>query len=423
MSTVLHINTVCATGSTGGIAESLGRYAMDRGWQAATAYGRGNGAQRSLHETYRIDSKLNYVLNSARAHLFDNDGFVARRPTLRLIRYMQRLRPDVVHLHNLHGKYLHTGMLFRYLAETDIPVVWTLHDCWPLTGHCTHFDFVKCDRWQTGCHHCPQKAEYPECWLLDRSSSNYARKRDTFLLPRRLTLVPVSEWLAEQVGRSFLAGTPVRCIRNGVDTTLFRPRGNGEQLRRRIGAGNRRMAVAVAAVWKERKGTRDYIELARRMPDDCVLVMVGLTPRQIAQMPQNIIALPRTDGPEELAEIYSAADVVLNLSYEESFGLTTVEGLACGTPGVVYNATASPELIDRHTGRVVTAGNVDEALHAALRVMRSPHYTAEACRERALHLFEAEDRKAEYLELYEAAIGTKQQTPSSYAQSTPSITR
>lgn len=398
MPTLLQINTTAGTGSTGRIAEALGRLAISRGWESHIAYGRGRPVSAS--HLFELGSRWDYVRNSALAHVFDCDGFIARRATRALLAEMERLRPDIVHLHNLHGKYLNLPLLFAYLSERDIPVVWTLHDCWPMTGHCCHFDYVRCSRWVSGCHDCPQTAEYPECWFLDRSRRNYREKRRLFALPRRLTVVPVSEWLANIAQQSILSSRPRHLIYNGVDTDIFRPRPNGEEVRRRLGIRTPRMVVAVANVWKERKGTKDYIALSHRLPSDCTLVLVGLTTRQAAAMPPTVKVLPRTESVNELAEIYASADAVLNLSYEESFGLTTVEGLACGTPGVVYDATASPELVSADTGIVVRPGDIDGVVRAIDTVTRDPHFTAEACRHRALSLFDAGDRMADYFALY-----------------------
>ena len=221
MPTLFQINVTANWGSTGRIAEEIGGLALERGWQCYMAYGR--GCPDSRLRLVRVGSDAGMYWNGLRSRLLDCEGLTATHATRRLVRLMERVRPDVVHLHNLHGYYLDYEVLFRHLAASGVPVVWTLHDCWPFTGHCAYFDFAGCDRWQTGCHHCPQRGAYPASWLADRSRRNWEAKRRAFTSPERLTLVPVSDWLGGLLGQSFLAGYPVHRIYNGVDTSVFCP--------------------------------------------------------------------------------------------------------------------------------------------------------------------------------------------------------
>lgn len=401
--TLLQINSVVNSGSTGRIAEEIGRTAIGAGWQSVIAYGR--NPRPSASELIRVGNDWDVRLHGLRSRVFDDHGFGSRKATEAFIRKAEALAPDVVHLHNVHGYYLNIEALFRWLAQSGVPVVWTLHDCWPFTGHCSHYTKIGCDRWLTGCFSCPQKRDYPASLVFDRSRKNWEQKRELFSSVKNLTLVPVSDWLAGEVRKSFLGDKKIVRIHNGTDTETFSPKTNDAAVREKYGLGNRFVALGCAGAWGESKGLRHYAELAERTDEDLAIVMVGVTEATAKTLPQNIIAIPRTESIEELATLYSAADVVLNLSYQETFGLTTVEGFACGTPGIVFRSTASPELITPETGIVVEPGDVDGVL-AAIAEIRSrgkAAYSA-ACRSRALACFRKEDRWAEYLRLYEAKL-------------------
>ena len=400
--TLLQINSVVNSGSTGRIAEEIGQVAAAAGWRSVIAFGR--NARPSSSKLIRIGNARDVFLHGVRSRIFDDHGFGSRHATEKFLREIEQLAPDVVHLHNLHGYYLNIEVLFRWLAKSGVSVVWTLHDCWAFTGHCAHFSAAGCEKWKNGCFSCPQKRGYPSSFAFDRSRENWERKRELFSYVENLTLVPVSDWLAGLVRESFLGGKKIRRIYNGTDTETFSPKTNAADVRKKYGLGNRFVALGCATSWNERKGLRHYIDLAKRVGNDVAILMVGVPEKLKARLPANIVAISRTENIDELAELYSVADVVLNLSYEETFGLTTVEGFSCGTPGIVFNATASPELITPETGFVVEQGDVDGVLAAIakIRACGKVAYSA-ACRSRALERFRKEERWAEYLEAYAGA--------------------
>jgi putative colanic acid biosynthesis glycosyltransferase len=399
MKRVLQINVVANTGSTGRIAEAIGEAVLAEGWQSVIAYGRYGQASRS--ELIRIGSTVESMVHGVETRLLDRHGLGSARATRRLLQQMALLKPDLIQLHNLHGYYIHYPILFEGLAALQVPVVWTLHDCWPITGHCAHFAQVGCSRWKTGCFSCPQKRVYPSSVGLDRSKRNYEDKQRVFGSLDRLTLVPVSDWLEGLLKESFLGSKAMRRIYNGVDTTLFSPEQPVEEVRRHYGLGNGTLLLGVATNWEGHKGLADWVRLRAALGGACQMVLVGLTEGQIRALPAGILGIPRTESVAELAGLYAAADVVLNLSGEESFGLTTVEGFACGTPGIVYDCTASPELISPETGLVVKQGDIRGLVEAVQAIeSNGARYSAEACRARALACYRKEDRMAEYLELY-----------------------
>ena len=401
MNKLLQINVVANSGSTGKIAENIGKLAISQGWESYIAYGRGNPTSAS--NLIPVGNKWDMYLHGIQSRLFDNHGLASKKATYKFIEEVKRINPDIIHLHNIHGYYLNYKMLFEYLSTTNTPVVWTLHDCWAFTGHCSHFDAIGCDKWRTGCFSCPLKGEYPVSKLMDASKRNYALKKRLFTSVPNLTFVPVSRWLADLVGESFLGKYPVQVINNGIDTEVFQQRQS--DLRKKHGIENKFVLVGVAGVWDAMKGLEDFIKLSSMLPDDCVIIMIGLTKKQIEGLPKNIIGIERTENQTQLAEYYSIADVVMNLSYQETFGMTTVEGFGCGTPSVVYDRTASPELISQYTGIIVEAADMRGILSAIETIRRNgkQHYST-ACRQRAVEFYNKDDKFREYIRLYNELV-------------------
>lgn len=355
---VLLINSVCGIRSTGRIVTDLAEQFRAQGHECRIAYGREEAAQEYKDISYPIGAKRNIYMNAAKARAMDNEGFNAKKETAQFLKWAEGYNPDLLWLHNLHGYYIHVGMLFDWIkSRPNMQVRWTLHDCWAFTGHCTHFSYVNCDQWKVGCQACVQKKEYPASLWRDACAKNYARKKQAFCGVKDMTLITPSQWLADLVKQSFLKDYPVQVIHNTIDTHAFRP--TPSDFRKRYGLENKKLLLGVATSWSDRKGLQDFVKLSQMLGGEYRIALVGLTQKQIKKMPENILCLPRTNSKEELAQIYTAADLFLNLSREETFGLTTVEALSCGTPAVVYKGTACEE-IAREYGAVA----VDISLEA-----------------------------------------------------------
>jgi glycosyltransferase involved in cell wall biosynthesis len=395
---LLQINSVVNSGSTGRIAEEIGQTAIAAGWKSYIAYGRNDRPSQS--ELIKIGNDWDIKMHGFQTRLFDRHGLGSRSATEELIVKIKEILPDIIHLHNIHGYHVNIEILFNYLRNANIPVVWTFHDCWPITGHCSYFTFVGCEKWKTQCYECPQKRGYPASYLIDRSKKNYNLKKELFNSLSNLTLVPVSQWLSGILKDSFLQNYPIKVINNGVNTEIFKPHSNST-FRERYGLENKFVLIGVATSWGERKGLNDYIKLSKELDLNYQIVLVGLTKNQIDKLPDNILGIERTESVEELSNMYSEADIVLNLSYEETFGLTTVEGFACGTPGIVYNATASPELIDQSTGFVIEPGDINGLMDAIIQIKQNGKQSySDACVNRAHRLYKKKERNQEYIELY-----------------------
>ena len=349
----LFINSVAGVGSTGRIAADKCRELMKEGHECVLAYGR-RCANCDDIRTVRIGNDVDFRIHGVMNRVFDNHGFNSGTATKRFLKWVREYDPDVIWLHNIHGYYIHVGELFEYLRFSGKKIIWTLHDCWSFTGHCAYFDYVGCSKWKTGCGKCPQKKSYPASLVMDGSSENYAAKKAHFTGIPDLTLTVPSQWLASRVKQSFLKDYPVEVVYNTVDRTVFKPVPG--TFREMHGLQDKTILLGVANIWEERKGLKDFAALAPLLDDRYKIVLVGLTEEQTKGLPNNILCLPRTDNVRQLVEIYTAADLHLNPSVEETFGMTILEAACCGTPSIVYQGTACEEVALQHGGRAVPRG-------------------------------------------------------------------
>lgn len=403
MPKVLQINSTANSASTGRIAEQIGQLAIEAGWDSYIAYGRTCNASRS--NLIRIGGKKDSYIHGFCSLLLDNHGLSSKSATKAFVENIKVISPDIIHLHNIHGYYINYEILFDYLATSNIPVVWTLHDCWAYTGHCSHYADINCTKWQSYCEACPKRHAYPKSLFLDGSSRNYEKKKHCFNSVKNLTLVPVSLWLEDEAKKSFLKDNQIRCILNGVDIDHFHPTDKAQATREKYGLNCKKVLLGVASAWGPRKGWQDYIKLSQLLSDDYKIVMVGVTEKQAKELPDNILTIQRTESVEKLADMYSMADVVLNLSDEESFGLTTAEGFASGTPSIVYNCTASPELITPDTGIVIEKGDIKALIEAITTITsKGKEYYSANCRNRAVECYDKNKNYQQYIELYKELL-------------------
>ena len=390
------INSVCY-GSTGKITCGLGRISKSQGHQVRIFFGRGNGAADL--DCMKIESDLSVYAHVIKTRLLDRQGFGSRIATKRLVSELEAFRPDVIHLHNLHGYWLHLPTLFQYLKSCHKPVIWTLHDCWPFTGHCAYFDGVGCEKWKTQCGSCPQKGGYPQSLLLDQSQRNFLDKRKLFTGIENLTIATPSSWLMALAKESFLGVGPTppqfAVLPNGIDQTVFAP--TESDIRARYGLEGKTILLGVANVWEPRKGLTTFFELRDRLDASYAIVLIGLNDKQRANLPKGILGLPRTDGPIELAAWYTAADVFVNPTFEENFPTTHLEALSCGAPVVTYNAGGSGEMLNKACGIAVPVGDIQGLLEG---IFQAKNFLREDCLAQAAHYGE-QARLGDYVELYQ----------------------
>ena len=397
---LLQVNTTANWGSTGKIAEQIGEQVMRRGGKSYIAYG--YYANNCRSELIKIGSDISIRWHVRFGKWFDKHGLLSRIATNKLIRKIDRIKPDIIHLHNLHGYFINYKILFEYLNQSNIPVVWTLHDCWSFTGRCAHYMLTGCEKWKSTCYDCLYRKTYPKTYI-DRSARNHALKRELFTsLGERLTLVPVSEWLAGDARQSFFANTRIHTIHNGIDINTFR---NTDKLLARKALGldpGKRIIIGVASAWGLSKGINDFYKLREMLPaEQYDIILVGLMDKQLETLPEGIIGIKRTQNAAELALYYSAADVFFNPTYADNYPTTNLEAIACGTPCLTYRTGGSPESITENTGYVVEQGDLEEAARRIDQICSNgkEHYS-EACRKHAEQNFDKRKCYEQYIKLY-----------------------
>lgn len=383
---LLQLNVTANWGSTGKIAEGIGKAAIARGWDSTIAYGRYmNPSQSNL---IKVGNQLDVYAHYAKSRLFDGEGLGSKSATRKLISHIKELNPDIIHLHNIHDHWLNYPILFEYLASITTPIVWTFHDCWPFTGGCTHFENVGCLKWKDKtCNACP---------LGHRAANKNIVNRFEYFskVGKRIQIITVSEWLYRYVRESPFSdvGASIRTINNGIEiNNVFQP-GNEKV----------KMVLGVSNVWSELKGLNDFYKLRTNLPSDINITLVGLTKKQIATLPKGISGIRRTSNGEQLAELYRKSSVFLNPTYNDSFPTVNLEALACGTPVVTYRTGGSPEAVDDKTGIVVEKGDVKGMTEAVMHILKYPElYTSENCRKRAEENFNQDIQFNKYIDLYE----------------------
>ncbi len=349
---ILFINCVCGIKSTGRICTDLAQPLENQGHTVKIAYGReGFVPEKFKKYAVRIGSDWGVKLHALQTLFFDTHGFASKSATKKFLNWATEYNPDLVWLHNIHGYYINVEMLFEWIkSRPNMQVKWTLHDCWAFTGHCAYFTMANCSKWQTHCQNCPQLQRYPKSFV-DNSKQNFDRKKAAFTGVKNMTIICVSHWLENLVKQSFLKEYPIEVIYNTIDKSIFKP--TPSNFRQKYGLENKKIILGVASVWTVTKGLKDFIKLAKMVDDNYKIVLVGLTDKQIKTLPQNCIGIKCTYSPQELASIYSAADLFFNPSMEETFGLTTLEALSCGTKVVVYSGTACEEVVLKYGGKII----------------------------------------------------------------------
>lgn len=399
MYTVLQINVVSNWGSTGRIAEEIGQTIIANGGTSYIAYSRGTNCSTS--NLIHIGNKFDVYWHGLETRFLDRHGLASKVATINLIEQIKRIKPDIVHLHNLHGYYLNYPLFFNYLAKSQVPLVWTLHDCWSFTGHCAYFTFAKCEKWKSLCSSCPQLDKYPSSWFKDRSQQNFINKKDSFSFMKNMTLVPVSYWLSGLLEDSFLGRYPKKVIHNGINIATFNIQTISIEMRKELGVGDKFIVLGVANIWEDRKGLNDFLKLRDFLSDDYLIILIGVTLKQIANLPKGIVGITRTNSIKDLVNYYSLADVYVNPTWEDNFPTTNLEALACGTPVITYNTGGSVEAIDSNTGFIVDQGDIGELVSVIKLIKEKGKILySQACRNRAVTFFDKNHCYEEYVKLY-----------------------
>ena len=358
MSKILFINTVC-NGSTGTICKNLYKAAEEVGHACCIAYGRGEAPNG--FNTIKIGNQSDIYLHVSKARVHDASGFGSKKATIDFIKKIDEFKPDIIHLHNIHGYYINIEVLFNYLKQhPEIKKIWTLHDCWSFTGHCAHYTYVKCDKWQTCCNgKCPNKKEYPKT-IISNVNKNFIKKKQLFTNIDNMILVTPSQWLKREVEKSFMNQYETIVINNGVDTNIFKP--TKSDIKKQYGIEDKKVILGVASVWNKLKGLDVFIELSKHLNDEYQIVLIGLNKKQLKQLPKNIIGITKTENVYELVKWYSASYVYFNPTLEDTYPTTNLESIACGTSVITFNTGGSPESAFANNLNIIFSHNIDEIL-------------------------------------------------------------
>lgn len=391
-----------AKGSTGKIMLGIAEVARAQGHEVLcaspiTSTNRDAGADCGY---YRIGTYNSRRVNVVLARITGYNGCFAWVETYKLLKKIDGFQPDIIHLHNLHDSYINLPMLFSYIKKHDIPVVWTLHDCWAFTGQCPYFTMVKCDKWKTGCHDCPQYKGYPAS-LYDNTKRMWKLKKKWFTGVKNMTIVTPSKWLAGLVKESYLSEYLVQVINNGIDLNIFKP--TPSNFRERYGIPeDKYIILGVSFAWGYRKGLDCFVEMAEKLGEQYQIVLVGTDDKIDKYLPRNVISIHRTQDQKELAEIYSAADVFAMPTREENYPTVNMEAIACGTPVVTFDTGGSPEMLNDSVGRVVPVDDVTKMMSEIQGVCRKQN---NICTCEHLHSIAMKIRFNEYVTLYSERCG------------------
>ncbi len=389
---IVRINATCGVGSTGKICVAVSEQLSKKGIENYIFYSAGS-SDYPLGIKYVNETAVKFQTLVSRS--FGNYGFESKGITKRLIKELDKIKPDIVHIHNIHAHNCNFEMLFDYIRKKGIKAYWTFHDCWAFTAYCPHFDMIGCDKWRTGCNKCPQRKQFS--WFFDRSTYLYNKKMAA-IKGVNLTIITPSEWLASLVKKSFFKDFPVKVINNGIDLNIFKP--TESNFKEKYALENKYIVLGVAFGWGERKGLDVFCELAKRLDGEKYkIVLVGTNDDIDKLLPENIISIHRTANQTELAEIYTAADIFANPTREEVLGLVNLEALACGTPVVTFKTGGSPECIDETCGAAAAKNDIDGMYNEIIRICEQKTIAAADCIAYSKK-FDAADKFKEYVELY-----------------------
>ncbi|WP_053373004.1 glycosyltransferase [Paenibacillus sp. FJAT-27812] len=394
---VLQINTVYRVKSTGRTCYELSMSMEKAGHECYTAYGFGFWEDKN---SYRIGNNKEYYFHNISSRVTGKQGYYSVNGTKRLINYIKKINPDIIHLRNLHANYLNLPILFDYLANADIPVVLNLHDCWAFTGKCAHYTEIGCYKWKTQCGKCPKIKEYPSSIFRDFTTTMYEDKKKWFSSIKNLTVVGVSKWVAEQARQSFLSNRSITSIYNWIDHEIFKP--YQEEVFQKYDIEDTKFTIiGVSAIWSnDSPRLQDFRELAKIINDDMQIILVGQTQGTINEI-DKIKFIPFVDNTKDLAKLYSSADVYVHLSVEDTFGKVIAEAMACGTPAIVYNSTACPEIIGEGCGYIAEPRDVEQIYNHIVKIKENgKQYYSDNCVRFTKENYNYEKNVGKLLEIY-----------------------
>jgi putative colanic acid biosynthesis glycosyltransferase len=391
---ILLINSVYKKGSTGNIVYQMKNFLESKKHKVKIIYGRGE----KVHEknVIKIGNKLTLAIDGFLTRIFDLHGLGSLLSTRNVIKRIHFFRPDIVHLHNIHGYYLNYVTLFRWLKKHNIKVVWTLHDSWAYTGHCAYYLFSNCNKWKTECNKCPQKNTYPKSILIDNSRFNFNNKKKYFTNITSLQIVTPSRWLSEEIKYSYLGNKDIKVINNGIDTCIF----NYNKVKRK---DSDFVILCLANIWEKRKGIEFIEKLVPLLKKNEKLIIIGKLLKQYKIKSKNVIQINRTSDQNQLAEYYNKSDLFLNPTLEDNFPTTNLEAICCGLPVITFNSGGSSEMIDDTNGLIINEKSVNQIrLYIDKYKLNKTSYNRKVISENAISLYSNKVSMENYLNLFES---------------------
>lgn len=402
MKTVLQINILNESGSTGRIMQGISNVIQENNMQSYTAFGYGTSKKSN---SIRIGNKAIYYIHNICSRVFGNQGKYSYYATKLFLEKVDAFKPDIIHLHNIHGNYINYSLLFKYIKKNNIAVVWTLHDCWPFTGRCAYYQINHCEQWKNGCIRCKNTKDYPSSILRKNMEKQFRDKKKAFTQVPNLYLVTPSEWLKKEVEQSFLGQYPIKVINNGIDTSIFHFAPKNFKERNKL--EKKFVILGVAHEWSKRKGLEDFVKLQKLLQEDEKIVLVGLSEEQIKMLPEEILGISRTESVEELVEIYSDSDVFVNFTYEDNFPTVNLEAMSCRLPVFTYNTGGSPEMT-LSEDYVVECGNVNKMYEKVgqYKRLRNKNFVKKQCEEKIQSNYQDSTQFKKYLNIYNEVEST-----------------
>jgi len=395
MKTIVEINNN-NYGSTGNIMMNISAKARENGFNVITACKNSREGSKFIYDNQIfVGYWLERVISDKLSYITSNKDYYNYFGTKKFLKQLDRIKPDIIHLHNIHGTFINVRLLFEYIKKNNIPVVWTLHDNWSFTGQCATYG---CDKWKTGCGDCPKLHNYPSVLYFDKTKSIWQEKRKWFNGLNNMTFVTPSKWLGNLLSDSFLSNYPKKVINNGIDLTIFKPIENDIREKYNIDK-NTHILLGLAGYWNDSKGLDVFIKLAKQLPNNYQIFLIGTNDEIDKLLPDNIISIHHTYDKNELVMFYSAADLFVNPTREDNFPTVNIEALACGTPVLTFNTGGSPEIIDETCGSVVDVDDFDTLQEEIKRICETKPYSKQACLKRS-KLYDMNERFLDYIKLF-----------------------
>lgn len=395
---VLQINAVYGSKSTGVIVKDICQQLSTSGGIPSVIC-----INSAVNEPFVITTgqRLSDKIHALMTRILGRQGLWSRRSSLKLIRQIEKINPDIVHLHNIHSNFINLSLLIKYCIDKDKPVVVTLHDCWYFTGKCYHFEDIGCDRWLTGCGHCPKRLKDIPSLLCDSSRLTFNEKAKAFGSLRNLYVVGCSNWITRLAEKSLVfSGASFQTIHNGIDTAIFRPDVTINH------STNDFTVLVMANKWFMTENTTLRECLIQRLGPGHKIMVAGCTPAQLISHPDSdrVNHIGYINSRRELADLYNKADVFLNVTFIDTLPTVNMEALACGTPVVTYRSGGSPELVaDGKTGYVVEQNDIDGVVRAIDKI-KAGYISRQVCADTANSIFDKNKCYDQYLNLYNQLI-------------------